>query len=176
VKHADGDLGGGRPDGPGRLVLERDEHEPTQEGLLWARGGPRDPAVILLEGELAAIIERRWRAREVQRPGGATYLSPWIFHRHGKPVRKFAVAFHNARVAAGVPHKIVHDFRRTALRDLVRAGVDQHVAMQITGHRSPEVFRRYDIVDERDMRQAHRQVAVYRETRTETDNSKVVRL
>jgi hypothetical protein len=48
--------------------------------------------------------------------------------------------------------------------------------MQITGHRSPEVFRRYDIVDERDMRQAHRQVAVYRETRTETDNSKVVRL
>jgi hypothetical protein len=35
---------------------------------------------------------------------------------------------------------------------------------------------RYDIVDERDMRQAHRQVAVYRETRTETDNSKVVRL
>jgi len=48
--------------------------------------------------------------------------------------------------------------------------------MEMTGHRSVPVFKRYDIVDDRDMRQALRRTAEYREPRTEADNSKVVRL
>jgi integrase len=135
-----------------------------------------DPAVLPLEGELGELIERRWRAREVQRADGTALLSPWIFHRQGRPVKKFARTFHAARLAAGVPEKTVHDFRRTALRDLIRAGVHQHVAMQISGHRSASVFKRYDIVDVEDVRQAFRKTDQYRATRTETDSRRVVRL
>lgn len=114
--------------------------------------------------------------REVKRSDGTVFLSPWIFHRQGKRVRKFSRVFANARAAAGVSQKTVHDFRRTALRDFIRAGVHQHVAMQMSGHRSASVFRRYDIVDVEDVRLALRKTEHYRETRTETDNQRIARL
>jgi integrase len=49
---------------------------------------------------------------------------------------------------------IPHDFRRCAVRNLDRAGVSQSLAMQMTGHKTPSIYRRYRIVDERDLREA----------------------
>jgi len=76
---------------------------------------------------------------------------------------------------AGVPHKIVHDFRRTALRDLVRAGVTSTSPCRSRAIAPPRSSGATTSSTSA-TRHAHRQVAVYRETRTETDNSKVVRL
>jgi len=61
-----------------------------------------------------------------------------------KPVRK---AWRSACRAAKVPGRLLHDLRRTAVRNLVRAGVPQVVAMSLTGHKTAAVFHRYAIID-----------------------------
>jgi integrase len=66
----------------------------------------------------------------------------------------FNKAWRKARVAAGCPGRIPHDFRRTAVRNLVRAAVPERAAMQLTGHKTRAVFERYDIVRRGDLRDA----------------------
>ena len=70
--------------------------------------------------------------------------------------------FDTACEKAKLKGKLFHDLRRTAVRDLIRAGVPQAVAMKITGHRTASVFTRYNIVSGDDMREAIRRTQTYR--------------
>ena len=63
--------------------------------------------------------------------------SPLVFHRDGIPVRRWRTAWRTACQAAGVPTRFLHDCRRTAARNLIRASVPERVAMLLTGHKSP---------------------------------------
>ena len=126
----------------GRITLRR-EHSKNGE-----------PGVLPLVGELAVLVERRWRAREYQAVGGGSALSPYVFHRDGRPVGDFRKAWATACQAAGVSGTLFHDLRRSDVRNMDRAGVSQTVAMALNGHKTASVYRRYRIVAESDLRDA----------------------
>jgi integrase len=79
-----------------------------------------------------------------------------------KPIHPKAL-YHRWKEAcrrAGVPTRISHDFRRTAVRNLKRTGVPRSVAMKLTGHKTEAVYRRYAIVCEADLTEGLKKLAV----------------
>ena len=99
--------------------------------------------------ELVDVVEGQWRHHEELQARGL--ICPWVFNREGRRIRNFAEAWAGACRAAGVPGRQPHDFRRTAVRNLERAGVSRSVAMKITGHKTESIYKRYAIVSERDV-------------------------
>jgi integrase len=128
---------------------------------------------------LQALLEQQRATTDaVERESAA--IVPWVFHRNGRPIRDYHEAWHRACRRAAVRKRgpleevvrpqllgrVPHDFRRTAVRNLVRAGVPEHIAMKLTGHRTRDIFDRYDIVSERDLADGVGRLATYLEARS----------
>ena len=90
--------------------------------------------------------------------------SPLVFHRDGIPVRRWRTAWRTACQAAGVPTRFLHDCRRTAARNLIRANVPERVAMLLTGHKSRAIFDRYNIIHEQELLDAGDQLPPRRQS------------
>ena len=103
------------------------------------------------------LVRQRAYVSEWEREKGC--LCPAVFHWKGQPIQKLRRSWTTACHKAGRPGRLLHDFRRTAVRNLIRAGVQQAIAMKITGHKTDSIFRRYLIVDEELLAQATGAVA-----------------
>lgn len=119
------------------------------------------PRSLPLEGELWDLIERRWTARTFTTWDGQTHISEHIFHRYGREWVDIAKPWNEACEKAGMKGRLFHDLRRTAVRNMVRAGVPQAVAMSISGHRTVSMFIRYNIASEDDKREALRRTQAH---------------
>jgi integrase len=128
------------------------------------------PRILALAGELARIIERRWTRRLV-----GSQIVPWVFHhRGGRPVAPTSLRgwWRDAAAEAGHPALIFHDLRRSGVRNMIRAGVTEPVAMSISGHRSAAIFRRYNITSGDDQRRALTSTQAYVAARRRLDGAK----
>lgn len=118
-----------------------------------------DKLTIPIVGTVASVIERRVQARQMD--------SLYVFHDHGLPLdpKTLLERLKRACGLAGRPVQLVHNLRRSGVRNLVRAGVSETIAMSISGHRDRKVFQRYNITSTEDQRAALQGVAAYRATR-----------
>jgi integrase len=112
--------------------------------------------VLPISPPLQQVLKRRQRRRQ---PG-----DPRVFHRDGVPVRKWRTALRDACRKANVPPRLLHDCRRTAARNLIRAGVPERIAMLLTGHKTRAVFDRYNIVNEKELLTAGERLVAYLST------------
>lgn len=122
--------------------------------------------------ELRALLEAQ-RERTSTAQAKTERIIPNVFHRDGDPIKSFRGAWSKACAAAGVPGRIFHDLRRTAVRNLERAGVPRSVAMKLTGHKTEAVYRRYAIVSDADLREAAEKLAAVSEPATGTNTGTV---
>lgn len=138
----------------GRVVRLRPELSKSKTGRL-----------LPLSGELLEVLERAAAARRLD--------CPRVFHADGQPIGAFRKTWARACVTAGLGAMVPsgrfkpggepelkykgltpHDLRRSAVRNMVRAGIPERVCMALSGHKTRAVFDRYNIVSEADLKAA----------------------
>jgi len=138
-------------------ILELGWHEVDLVGgvirLPAHRSKTKKGRMLPISAPLREVLGRRQRVRHAG--------DPRVFRRDGVPVRVWRHALRDACRKAKVPHRLLHDCRRTAARNLIRAGVPERIAMLLTGHKTRAVFDRYNIVNEQELLTAGQRLAAY---------------
>jgi len=122
--------------------------------------------IIPMNDEVWSLFVAQKRERDLEFPD-----MPFVFFTpKGEPIESFRKAWTTACKNVGIKGKLFHDFRRTGVRNMVRSGVPEVVAMAISGHRTRSVFDRYNIVSEDDLKLAAKRVENYTRAKMEAEN------
>lgn len=150
------------------LGLRWDQVSRARDEVRLATTKNGDVRTLPVGGLVKALLDARWRDRAL----GCAF----VFHRKGKALHATLVRrlFRAAAVKAGFAGLIFHDLRRSAVRNMERAGVLRTVAMRISGHRSESMYRRYAIVSTEDVSQALARTEAYVAAASE-DHSRTIR-
>jgi integrase len=134
----------------GGLNLQWD-HVNLKDGVITLYPGETkndDGRIIPITDDMRIVLKR-------------TRLTAWVFHRDGRKIRDFRKSWDIAAKNAGTPDLLFHDLRRSAVRNMVRGGVPEAIAMKISGHKTRAVFERYNIVDDKDIGEAGKMIGRY---------------
>jgi integrase len=133
-----------------------------------------EPRVVPMAPDLYQALAMQYSIRQAKHPE-----SPWVFSRDGERILDLRGSWEAACKVVGLfskdedkPTKLFHDLRRTGVRNLIRAGVPERVAMAISGHKTRAIFDRYNITSEADLKDAARRLGEYFAQKTKESESR----
>lgn len=153
----------------------RFEHDTGDVLIQLSDSKADEPRLVSMGGDLYDVL-KRWREYTLKRYPDC----PWVCHYRGKKLGSIKTAWKRACVTVGLGQwtqegehpgqrryrgPIVHDFRRTGVRNLIRSGVPEKTAMAISGHKTRAIIDRYNIINEEDLIDAGRAVVDRHERR-----------
>ncbi len=117
-----------------------------------------DGRTIYLDKKLKKVLKEQWETRK-----GSRKLTPYVFTNEdgSDRVKDFRKSWGSGCKKAEIGKRFFHDFRRTAVRNMVRSGIPEGVAMKVSGHKTRAVFERYNIVNDADMKMAAQRQEAY---------------
>lgn len=158
------------------------------EGLTWAQVDLANGIVrlevgetknnegrtVYLDSELLTLFKQIWDSRSQR----SQKILPYIFVNESGTdrIKEFRGAWRAACTQAKIGHRLFHDLRRTAVRNMVRAGIPERVAMMISGHKTRSVFERYNIVNDTDLKLASQKQQTYLQAQMGTNPGTVVEI